>query len=390
MGAGEPQGFHFSLVRGGPFYRWMERSGLAKGDRRDVLRQSVAILLVCWVPFVVLWGIDQLLDTGATIPAGGFGAHIRFLVAIPVFFVAENSLHMRTDRCVDRFIGDDWAVGQRETAIAIVQSIAALRDKTLPEGLLLGLAFVASQSVLWGLAGPVGALGIDWTLTRSLATVWYVLVALPIFQFLTFRWLWRWFLWSLLLYRLSRLRIRPIPIHPDAQGGLEFLSESSVGFAYVLFGCSSVLAGTWGTRIVRGSQEATDFAPHALLLAVSAVVVAFGPLLVFAPTLWRTRFEALRSYGNLASEYTTLFHRKWILKIGAGHLLGTSDIQSLADLANSWHVLERMKTLPFTRRAVVIVVAATLAPLSLLLLTEFSVVDLLEEVGKTWLGLAEG
>lgn len=390
MGGGETQGFDFSLVRGGPFYELMRRARLARGEHRDPLRQSVALVLVCWLPFVILWAVDQLMGAPAVPLPGGYGVHARFLVAIPAFFLAENSLHMRTRRCVDRFIGDDWAPGQREAAIAIVRSIAVRRDRGPPEAMLLGLAILASQSVLWGLAGPAGFLGRDWSPTRTVATVWYGFVALPVFQFLTFRWLWRWFLWSLLLFRLSRLRIRPIPTHPDAQGGLEFLSESSVGLAYVFFGFSSVLAGAWGTRILRGHQVASDFVPHALLLAVGAVLIAFGPLLAFSSTLWRTRFEALRSYGDLASEYTGLFHRKWILKVQTEPLLGTSDIQSLADLANSWNVLLRMKTLPFTRRAVLIVVAATLAPLSLLLFTEFSVVELLQEVGKTWLGLAEG
>ena len=59
-----------------------------------------------------------------------------------------------------------------------------------------------------------------------------------------------------------------------------------------------------------------------------------GPLLMFAPNLMRTRLAWLRDYGMLATRYNRAFHEKWIMgKAPADEpLLGSADIQSLADL----------------------------------------------------------
>lgn len=53
-------------------------------------------------------------------------------------------------------------------------------------------------------------------------------------------------------------------------------------------------------------------------------------------------------YGTLASRYTQKFDSKWIDEINpAGEpLLGTADIQSLADLGNSYEVVRKMRAVP--------------------------------------------
>ena len=59
------------------------------------------------------------------------------------------------------------------------------------------------------------------------------------------------------------------------------------------------------------------------------------------------------------------FDAKW-LRGGAPAdepLVGSADIQSLADLANSFEVVQTMRIAPVTKEAIVQLAAATLAPL---------------------------
>jgi len=53
-------------------------------------------------------------------------------------------------------------------------------------------------------------------------------------------------------------------------------------------------------------------------------------------------------YGTLGSEYTQAFYRRWIAKIEPSEepLLGTGDIQSLADLGSSFEIIRTMRILP--------------------------------------------
>lgn len=60
--------------------------------------------------------------------------------------------------------------------------------------------------------------------------------------------------------------------------------------------------------------------------------------------------------------------------------MGSGDIQSLADLGNSFEVVRSMRMAPVTRDAVVQLVAATLAPVVPLGLTMMSLEELLESL----------
>jgi hypothetical protein len=53
-------------------------------------------------------------------------------------------------------------------------------------------------------------------------------------------------------------------------------------------------------------------------------------------------------YGTLGSRYTQAFHRKWIEETEPGNepLLGSGDIQSLADLGNSFEIIRKMRIVP--------------------------------------------
>ena len=76
------------------------------------------------------------------------------------------------------------------------------------------------------------------------------------------------------------------------------------------------------------------------------------------------------------------FDGKW-LRGGAGSaepLLGSADIQSLADLANSYELVRAMRIAPVTRDAVLQLAAAALLPVAPLALTMMPLEELLRHV----------
>ena len=111
-----------------------------------------------------------------------------------------------------------------------------------------------------------------------------------------------------------------------------------------------------------------------------AVVIVVGPLTVFARTLRKTRRIGLLEYGTLATAHTGSFHQKWIKYQDPQRepLLGTSDIQSLADLGNSYGYIEKMKPLPVDLRTLLHLIVASLLPLTPLLLTIMPLKDVLK------------
>ena len=105
-----------------------------------------------------------------------------------------------------------------------------------------------------------------------------------------------------------------------------------------------------------------------------------GPLLVFTFQLAQAKRTGLREYGALAERYVREFDAKW-LRGGAPAdepFVGSADIQSLADLGNSYEVVRTMRIAPVTRDALLRLAAATLAPVVPLALTMMSLEELLK------------
>ena len=102
-----------------------------------------------------------------------------------------------------------------------------------------------------------------------------------------------------------------------------------------------------------------------IVFLVLCLIVGLAPLVLLAPTLMRVRRAGLVEYGRLSVQYTGDFDRKWVhsRQPPSDELLGTGDIQSLADLANSYSVVRDMQIAPITKRLVVQLVVQAGLPL---------------------------
>jgi hypothetical protein len=117
-------------------------------------------------------------------------------------------------------------------------------------------------------------------------------------------------------------------------------------------------------------------------MVVFLLFVVFGPLLVFAPQLARAKRIGLRQYGTFAGRYVREFDAKWLRGATPPDepLVGSADIQSLADLGNSYEVVRGMRIVPITRDALLQLGAAVLLPMVPLALTMMSFEDLVKRL----------
>ena len=119
-----------------------------------------------------------------------------------------------------------------------------------------------------------------------------------------------------------------------------------------------------------------------LVLVIFLLCLVLGPLLVFAFQLAQAKRKGNREYGTLAERYVREFDTKW-LRSGAPtdeRLVGSADIQSLADLANSFEMVRTMRIAPVTKEAILQLAAATVAPVAPLLLTMMPLEELLKKL----------
>jgi len=115
------------------------------------------------------------------------------------------------------------------------------------------------------------------------------------------------------------------------------------------------------------------------------VIVGILPLIALTPRLIRTRRMGVLEYGRLANTYSASFDRKWVHPVESSteSLLGTSDIQSLADMGNSFTFVEEMKVFPITRKLVFQMAALTLLPIIPVIAFGTPMAELVNAVLKT-------
>jgi hypothetical protein len=380
----------FSLVIGGPLFQLFRRSHLS-GDAFELAARRVVVLsLLAWLPLLAMSAASgQLWGTGVAVPfLADAEVHVRFLVAMPLLIVAELVVHQRMRLVVRQFLDRELIPeSARARFDGAIAEVFRLRNSTVAELLLIALVYGVGVLVIWRLYAvldrsawytvpPVGGSRL------SPAGMWYTFVSVPLFQFMLLRWYFRLFIWGRFLWRLSRIDLRLLPTHPDRVGGLGFLSVTAFAFMPLAVAHGAVLSGMLANRILLLGTPLTAFKVEVGLVVAFVLCLVFVPLLLFAPQLARAKREGVREYGTLAVRYVREFDAKW-LRGGAPPaeaLVGSADLQSLADLDNSFEVVRTMRSALVTRDAVVQLAGATLLPLAPLLLTMMPLDELLKKL----------
>lgn len=380
----------FSLVLGGPLYQLLRRTHLADDALMLQRRRIVVISLVAWLPLLVLAALGgRLLGGDVEVPfLLDVDVHVKFLLAMPLLIAAELVVHQRMRALAvtfrERNLIPESATPRLDAAVA---SASRLRNSVAAEVLLVAIVYVVGVTIVWRQYTVLDAA--TWYATPAgdgssltLAGAWYGYVSLPIFQFLLCRWYFRILIWARLLWQVSRIELRLVPTHPDRVGGLGFLAATSHAFIPLLMAHGALLAGNLANQIFHAGANLTQFRLEILLLVVFMVILVVGPLLVFAPQLARARRTGLREYGTLAQRYVRDFDAKWLRGSGGADepMLGSGDIQSLADLGNSYSIIQDMRIVPVTKQAMLQLGVATIAPIVPLLLTLMPLEELIRKL----------
>ena len=379
----------FSLVLGGPLYQLLRRAHMTDDALNLVRRRLLIAIGVTWLPLLLLATLQGTLLGGVQVPfLLDLEVHVRLLVALPLLMFSELVVHQRLRPVVRTFLDRNLVPAPEwERFDGAIRKALALRNSVMAELLLLAFVYGVGVLVFWrnyvaieaaswyGVPSPGGP-------RLSLAGLWYGYVSLPIFQFLLLRWYFRMFIWGRFLWHVSRIPLALVPTHPDRVGGLGFLSNTVFAFVPLALAHGAILAAPLANRILFLGATLPQFKVEIAVMVALVMTVVFTPLLVFAPQLAQARRTGVREYGTLAERYVRGFDSKW-LRGGVPPeepLIGSADIQSLADLANSFEVVTSMRLAPIGRRPVLQLAVAVLLPVAPLLLTIMPLEDLLKRL----------
>jgi hypothetical protein len=196
------------------------------------------------------------------------------------------------------------------------------------------------------------------------------------------RWYFRLFVWYRFLWQVKGLPLKLNLYHPDRAGGLSFLSASLIAFSPVFVAQSASLAAVIFTQIRYTGAKLPGFTLEIAGVLLFFVIAGVLPLTFFSVQLERAGRIARIEFGVLASRYVNDFRGKWVQGGVRSGLLGTPDIESLSDLANSYNVVSSIGLLPVTQRTLARLTLLIASPLLPLLLTVIPLSEIIKRVIK--------
>lgn len=377
----------FSLVVGGPFYALLSRLGLTGADQPPKLRAAFALALLAWLP-PALFAVAQSVINSSYSGWGYFTdstVYTRFLIAIWVMIATERYADSRLTMLVREFRDTPLLSDDSQPAFAAALARADRRSSSRLAELLILLVAVVWSTLSTRYAVELAGSSWEGTVAAGQATLSWAgetmrFLSNPLFIFLVLRWFWRFYVWTELLYRISRLRLQLSPMHPDSSAGLGFLAIYPGIFSGLAFALSSVIASSM-LKELDLVQHGANTVWLALAVWLAAVLIAFiGPLLVFTPVLLAVRDRATIEYGRLADQFHRAFHHKWIEDGRSGEeLIGSSsDFSPVAGLSANQQTARKIQMVPVNRSAVVQLLIAAGIPLLAVVVREVPLADMLK------------
>lgn len=380
----------FDLVQSGPTHLLGKKFSRVYPPAARRLVRTALLVLLAWLPIVVLAYISSHL-VGLQIGVSLLRdpeVHCRFLLALPILSLAEALISVSLATQVRHLVESGIIPpGEHDNFIRAQGEVIQLRQNVKIEAFfsVLALAFSLVINLYF-------AEGTESTWQRQGATMtpagwWYTVVSLPILFFFLLRAAGIFLLWGWFLFRVSRMDLQLTSTHPDHAGGLGFLAWGLACFSPVLFSFSTVLSAAFAYQIFHRGESLDSLKYHLIVYVLAALLVVHLPLVSYCMRLSRCRFAGLLEFSALAWRYDREFDEKWINESpgedqNTEPLLGSADIQSLADIATAYEHAEEMRLMPLDSKSLMVLAAAALLPMVPLIGTELPLPEIVSKLGE--------
>jgi hypothetical protein len=377
-----------SLIRGGAFYRVQELARLIRPDQWNAGRRIFAAVLIGWVPLVVLTAISGSHSSLVAF-LKDYRVFARVFIAVPFLIAGQPLIEERFRLIVRHFLDADLLRPEDLPRFQeILTTIKRLKDAWLPElafvalGCVGGILFVGNDPMF---DAPWSVRVLGTSVLHSPAGWYFELVTQTIYMVFLGLALWKWLLFVVFFWRVSRLHLRLVPCDPDQSGGLGFLGYSAIAFIPVVIAASTAMGSILRYQALH-SVFSRQMLNMILALWVLVILLIFvGPLAIFGSKLAHLYRVGYLQYGSLSHLHAEQFHEKWVRGRQAhlGELLTAEEISALIDLASSFDRVRRTKLLPIDRPTVIRVAAAAAVPMLPVIMTQVPLADLLKLIVRS-------
>jgi hypothetical protein len=376
-----PANEYFSISEGGPFNNAVQKIGLNTNAK-----QVAVALCITWLPLLIITAFEGTIYSGVSVPfLKDVSIHVRLLIVLPILLTIKGIINSKSIDLEKYF--SDTLMNDDEKQVVLnreLHRIKRLINSAIPEIIfILIIAALTMSPLKGGLLSEATSWRVEGSeTTLSLAGKWVVFVSIPIFQFLILRWLWRYIIWALFIFRMAKTRLNLQPTHPDQCAGLGIVADVHKYFGLIFLAINIVASAEMITRIIKNPDSFHAIRGEAIGNITICVVLLFLPLFFFIAKLIMARHYALMDLGNVGATLSTKFEEEWIgnTPIEKKVLEGKVSTTTLQDYSAIYRSTEKMRSVPFRLPDVVLVILILFIPYIPILVIHYSIVELLQKL----------
>jgi hypothetical protein len=342
----------------------------------------VPLLCICFFQGTALPGLVQVPLLGDYITMS------RLLLVAPILILSDLLTRPWLVKVAQHLLGTFIETEDIDRYKAMFKRVFRIRNSVILDTLLFLIAFVSSifqASMVIALDFSSWQLvGTNVTPVLSIPGWWNAAVAQPLFRFVILSWCFDYLLWVYFLFSVSRFKLKVVATHPDGAGGLAFISVAQTQFCLAAFALSAAISSVVAHAVMNTHVKLQSFTNLGIVFLILLLLLFVGPLVVFTPTLLKTKLQAVFSFGALCHEMSKLFATKWLTTRRAGDepIISSTDPSSMADLNTSYQTVNDMRPFVFGHKFVVTFAVAAILPALPLVATVMPIKDILLQIFK--------
>lgn len=365
----------------GPSQKILRKLKLEGENDSSVAKKTIFFVVISWLPLLILSLIDgTAINPSIKIPfLFDFVLYVRVFAVLPLLFIAERTLSSIIFRSLSHFVESGIVSGNNiEDYKVNLKFFGRFKDSVIIDFIIIVFAYaivIIGWGNVWKYYDITSSLT-TWQFSQtiqgqlSIGGYWYAFITIPIYLFFFYKLIWKFLLWAIILFKISRMKLNLFATDPDRSGGLGFIGHHQFFFGILGFIQSSIFSAEIASKVIYADAVIEDFKFIILGYVVLFALVLIFPMFFFVRKLTLTKLKGLMEYGVTSHKYVSGFHDKWINGINpeGEKLLGTADIQSLADLGNSYEIIKTMIPIPIDIRKVLSLILIISIPFSPLIL----------------------
>jgi hypothetical protein len=376
----------FSLAQSGRLNYILRLLHLDDNTPKGYVKRSLVLVVATWLPLLILSAL-QGLAWGDRVDINflkDFSIHFKFIIVLTLLIFSESSVDRRLSELTGEFF-KSGILGEKDLPALdrIKKRIKQLSEAVMADWVILIVVIVniyirwlrnANNISMWFLIPDQQGEHI------SLAGYWYAFFALPVFQYILFRWFWRWTLWFIYFLKISQLPLQLSSAHPDKSGGLGFLGIPPAPFIQVTLAVSIIFSTTVAVKIFWLHHRLPEYYPIMAGFLLICILINILPLIVFLKPMVKQRRKGIFEYSALIKNHHRAFDEKWLGKTDVHELLGSQDASSTTDLNSTFDIVMGMGVFPFNLKTMISSILIGVLPMLPLLAFEYNWLDLLKKI----------